>query len=142
MDDMPENMEVTVGIDVSKERLDVALWPTGEIWNCTQSSDDLEALAGRIEEIGPALVVLESTGGLEMPIAGELSVVGVPVAIVNPRQVRDFAKAIGNWPRPMPLMRRYWPDSLTRSGPRRGPCPMRKPRSLRRSWRAAGRSSS
>ena len=95
MDDMPENMEVTVGIDVSKERLDVALWPTGEIWNCTQSSDDLEALAGRIEEIGPALVVLESTGGLEMPIAGELSVVGVPVAIVNPRQVRDFAKAIG-----------------------------------------------
>ena len=95
MDDVPKKMEVTVGIDVSKERLDVALWPTGEIWNCSQSSDDLEVLAGRIREIDPVLVVLESTGGLEMPIAGELSVVGVPVAIVNPRQVRDFAKAIG-----------------------------------------------
>lgn len=95
MDDVAENMEVTVGMDVSKERLDIALWPAGESWNCTQSPDDLEALAGRIGEIGPALVLLEATGGLEMPIAGELSVAGVPVAIVNPRQVRDFAKAIG-----------------------------------------------
>lgn len=95
MDDVAKNMEVTVGIDVSKERLDVALWPTGENWNCTQSSDDLEALAARIGEIGPELVVLEATGGLEMPIAAELNVMGVPVAIVNPRQVRDFAKAIG-----------------------------------------------
>ncbi len=95
MENLPEDMDVTVGIDVSKERLDVALWPTGEIWNCTQSCDDLEALAGRIGDIGPALVVLEATGGLEMPIAGELSVRGVPVAIVNPRQARDFAKATG-----------------------------------------------
>jgi len=95
MDDVTENIEVTVGIDVSKERLDIALWPAGESWNCTQSSDDLEVLAGRIAEIGPALVVLEATGGLEMPIAAELGVMGVPLAIVNPRQVRDFAKAIG-----------------------------------------------
>ena len=95
MNDMSEDMEVTVGIDVSKERLDIALWPTGEIWNCSQSSDDLEALAERIREIGPVLVVLEATGGLEMPVAGELSAMDVPVAIVNPRQVRDFAKALG-----------------------------------------------
>lgn len=95
MDDVRENKDVTVGIDVSKERLDVALWPAGEVWNCTQCSDDLEALAGQIRKIGPSLVVLEATGGLEMPIAGELSVLGVAVAIVNPRQVRDFAKATG-----------------------------------------------
>ncbi len=95
MDDSTENMEVTVGIDVSKDSLEIAVRPTGETWNCTQSSDDLEALAERVAEIGPALVVLEATGGLEMPIAAELNVVGVPVAIVNPRHVRDFAKAIG-----------------------------------------------
>ncbi len=95
MDDVAKKMEVNVGIDVSKESLDIAVRPTGETWNCTQSSDDLEALAKRVAEIGPALVVLEATGGLEMPIAAEMSSADVPVAIVNPRHVRDFAKAIG-----------------------------------------------
>ena len=87
--------EVFVGIDVSKERLDVAVWPTGEIWSVTQSADDVAALAGRIGEIDPVLVVLEATGGMEMPIALELTASGVQVAIVNPRHARDFAKATG-----------------------------------------------
>lgn len=95
MEHPPENMEVTVGIDVSKDQLDAAVWPTGDCWNTTQSPDDRESLAKQVFDLGPALVVLESTGGLEIPIAAELSALGVPVAVINPRQARDFAKAIG-----------------------------------------------
>ena len=95
MKDSQERSEVFVGIDVSKERLDVAVWPTGEIWSVTQSADDIAALAGRIREIDPVSVVLEATGGMEMPIALELTASGMQVAIINPRHARNFAKATG-----------------------------------------------
>jgi transposase len=87
--------ESFIGIDVSKDRLDVAAYPGEETWNTTQSPEDVDALAHRIKKLKPALVVLEATGGLEMLIAAALSGLNVPVAIVNPRQVRDFAKATG-----------------------------------------------
>jgi len=87
--------ETFIGIDVSKDRLDVATYPREETWNTTQAPEDIDALARRIKKLKPALVVLEATGGLEMPIAAALSELNVPVAIVNPRQVRDFAKATG-----------------------------------------------
>ncbi len=87
--------KVFIGVDVSKEQLDVAIWPTEETWKTTQAPEDVDALARRIKKLKPALVVLESTGGLEMPLAAALSELNVPVAIVNPRQVRDFAKATG-----------------------------------------------
>lgn len=87
--------ESFIGIDVSKDRLDVAVSPSEETWNTSQAPEDIDVLARRIKKRKPALVVLEATGGLEMPIAAALSELNIPIAIVNPRQVRDFAKATG-----------------------------------------------
>lgn len=96
---MPKNSTRTiapfVGIDVSKARLDVALFPSGDPFACDNTSAQVDALAARIAALHPELVVLEPTGGLERPIAEALERAGVPVAIVNARQIRDFAKATG-----------------------------------------------
>ena len=88
-------VEAFIGIDVSKAQLDVAIWPIEEGWSTSQSAEDIDALARRIKKLKPVLVVLEATGGLEMPCAAALSELNIPLAIVNPRQVRDFAKATG-----------------------------------------------
>jgi transposase len=87
--------ESYVGIDVSKETLDVAVRPTGEQWRVSQTEEGLGPLVERLQGLSPALVVLEATGGLEVPVAAALGIAGLPVAVVNPRQVRDFARATG-----------------------------------------------
>ena len=86
---------VYVGIDVSKAQLDVAVRPSGEAWSVPHDLGGIATLVARLKALEPALVVLEATGGLEMPLAGALAEGGIPVAVVNPRQVRDFAKATG-----------------------------------------------
>jgi transposase len=83
-----------VGIDVSKATLDVAHRPSGEAWRESNDSDGVARLAERLKAAAPELVVLEATGGYEKLVAIKLSTANVPVAVVNPRQVRDFAKAI------------------------------------------------
>ncbi len=84
-----------VGIDVSKATLDVAVRPTGEAWQATNDSEGIDPLVARIAGLRPALVVLEATGRYEAPCAAALATAGVPVAVVNPRQARDFAKSTG-----------------------------------------------
>ena len=84
-----------IGIDVSKAQLDIAVWPAGERWTAANDAIGIASAVERIRAEAPALVVLEATGGLEIPVAGALTVAGVAVAIVNPRQVRDYAKATG-----------------------------------------------
>ena len=86
---------IYVGIDVSKATLDVAVRPTAEAWRADNDPDAVAALVARVTALGPALVVLEATGRYEAPCAAALATAGVPVAVVNPRQVRDFAKATG-----------------------------------------------
>jgi transposase len=86
---------VFVGIDVAKAALDVAVSPTTERWTLAYTERELAGLVTRLTTLQPALVVLEATGGLEVPLAGALAAAGLPVAVVNPRQVRDFAKATG-----------------------------------------------
>ena len=86
---------VFVGIDVSKATLDVAVRPAGTAWSAANDSAGIDALVQRIVSLAPALVVLEATGRYEAPCAAALAAAGVPVAVVNPRQVRDFAKATG-----------------------------------------------
>ncbi len=86
---------IFVGVDVSKAWLDVAVSPDGEHWRIGQTQAELDALAGRLTELRPALVVCEATGGLEIPLAVALHAVGLAVAVVNPRQVRQFAQAMG-----------------------------------------------
>ena len=91
--------KVYVGIDVCKARLDVAVLPSGapsgETFAVANDEDGLQALSGKLVEVRPALVVLEATGGLERPLAAVLFASGIACAVVNPRQARDFAKAIG-----------------------------------------------
>jgi transposase len=86
---------VTVGIDVAKARLDVAVRPSGEQWQAPNDEGGVAALVARLAPLAPALVVLEATGGLERLAAAALAAAGLPVAVVNPRPVRDFAKAVG-----------------------------------------------
>jgi transposase len=84
-----------VGIDVSKSRLDVAVLPAGAAWGVENNEEGIRVLVKRVLALEPALVVMEATGGLEYPVAAALGLAKVPVAVVNPRQVRDFAKAMG-----------------------------------------------
>ena len=84
-----------VGIDVVKEMLDVALRPTGERWRVEHDAAGLEQLVARLQALAPARVVLEATGGLELELVGALALAALPVVVVNPRQVRDFARATG-----------------------------------------------
>ena len=83
------------GIDVAKDRLDVVLRPSGEYVEATNDERGIGSVVSRLREESLALVVLEATGGMERPASAALAVAGVPVAVVNPRQVRDFAKATG-----------------------------------------------
>jgi transposase len=84
-----------VGIDVSKAELALAVYPSEEAWTSATTPAALETLVARLTALAPALIVLEATGGYEMPVAGACSAAGLPVAIVNPRQVRAFAQALG-----------------------------------------------
>lgn len=84
-----------VGIDVAKERLDIAVRPDDKQWNVTNDEEGIGTLVSGLEELGPALVVLEATGGLEFAVTAALAAAELPVVVVNPRQVRDFARATG-----------------------------------------------
>ncbi len=86
---------IYVDIDVSKDRLDVVLRPGAEYLKAANDERGIGSLVRRLRKGNVALVILEATGGMEQPAAAALAVAGVPVAIVNPRQVRDFAKATG-----------------------------------------------
>ena len=84
-----------VGIDVSKAQVDVAVRPTGQRWAASYNETGVEELVSQIVDIGPAMVLLEATGGLEVPLVAALAAAALPVVVVNPRQVRDFARATG-----------------------------------------------
>lgn len=88
-------MEHFVGIDVSKATLDLGSLPDGESWTTTNDDAGLHELVPRLLALAPALIVLEATGGFESAAVAALAKVGLPVVVVNPRQVRDFAKSMG-----------------------------------------------
>jgi len=90
-----EMSAVCIGIDVSKAQLDVAQRPEEQRQVFAQTPVGIESLVAHVRALNPAAIVLEATGGLEVPVASALAVAGLPVAVVNPRQVRDFAKATG-----------------------------------------------
>jgi transposase len=94
MEPTPDALRVA-GIDVAAEHLDIHVQPDGVAWRVPNDPAGQAAGAARLAALGVDLVVLEATGGYERPIAAEVAAVDVPVAIVNPRQVRAFAKAIG-----------------------------------------------
>jgi transposase len=93
MKHVPSN--VFIGVDVSKERLDVAVAPSGESMSFTNSEDGIALLADFLKPKNPELVLFEATGGWEMNAVNHLAAQRLPLVILNPRQVRDFAKATG-----------------------------------------------
>jgi len=90
-----EGTAAVVGIDVSKDRLDVHVRPSGETLTLERTAAGLDVLCRRLREIAPRIVALEATGGLETIATAALAAAGLPVVVVNPAQVRSFARALG-----------------------------------------------
>jgi len=86
---------VFIGIDIAKDSLDIHVAPTGDSWTSKHDAKAIQDITDRLIAYEPASIVLEATGGLEILLAASLASAGLPVAIVNPRQVRDFARAMG-----------------------------------------------
>ena len=84
-----------IGIDVAKDQLDVHVRPTGEVFRVTSDDAGLGTLLTRLRVLSPTVIALEATGGYEVPVAAALASAALPVAVVNPRQIRDFARATG-----------------------------------------------
>ena len=88
--------EVTyVGIDVAKAQLDVAVRPTDDRWEVPHDQAGVRQLVSQLKALQPVMVLLEASGGLEVTLVAALAAESVPVVVVNPRQVRDFARATG-----------------------------------------------
>jgi transposase len=92
---MSNSSEIFVGIDVSKDQLDVAVFPAGEAFSVPRKPSGIEDLVSRLQAQAPTLIVLEATGGFETPVASALAAAALRVVVINPRQARDFAKATG-----------------------------------------------
>lgn len=86
---------VLVGIDVAKDHLDVHLRPTDEAFRVPHDAAGVATLLARLRAVPPTIVVLEASGGYEVPLTAALASAGLPVAVVNPRQIRDYARAVG-----------------------------------------------
>jgi len=85
---------IFVGMDVSQDTIDIAVQP-GTGFQIVNDESGIAAAVNRLQVLQPTLIVLEATGGLEVPLAGALAAGGLPVVVINPRQVRDFARATG-----------------------------------------------
>ncbi len=82
-------------IDVSKAQVDVAVRPTGQKWVVSYDHGVVEELVSQMVNLGPVMVLLEATGGLELHLVAVLTAAALPVVVVNPRQIREFARATG-----------------------------------------------
>jgi len=84
-----------VGLNATAQMIEVAVRPTGEMWRTDFADETITATATKLKHMGPKLVVMEGTGTFELPVAGIFATVGLPLAIVNPRNIREFARAVG-----------------------------------------------
>ena len=97
-----------VGIDVAKDGVDIAVRPTGHSWQTPYDEAEVTLLVAKLSDLKPAGVVMEATGGLEVPLAAALAAASLPVAVVNPRPVRDFAKSTGRLAKTDALDAQVW----------------------------------
>jgi transposase len=96
MNSQPQQpVPVHVGIDVSKARLDVAIEPSHQRWQVVNDEPGIQQLVEQLAQLHPERIVLEATGGYELSVLAALGCAALPAVAVNPRQVRDFAKAVG-----------------------------------------------
>jgi transposase len=84
-----------IGIDVAKDHLDVHIRPMAEAFAVPRDGDGLDQLVHRLRALAPTLIVTEATGGFELTLAAALAAADLPLAVVNPRQIRNFARALG-----------------------------------------------
>ena len=84
-----------VGIDVAKVGMDLAVCPSDDIWAISNDESGIRQLVSRLKTVEPDIVLLEAFGGLELPLMAALAIEELPVVVVNPRLVRDFARATG-----------------------------------------------
>lgn len=88
---------LTIGIDISKDSLDLAAYPSKETWQVPYQPDQLPALVTQLTALAPHRIIVEATGGLEVLLVTHLAAAGLPVVVINPRQGRDFARATGQY---------------------------------------------
>ena len=105
-----------VGIDIAKAQLDVAVRPGDEVFSVINDEASVNELAKRLCKLNVERVVLEASGGWEIPVVAVLAASGLPVVVVNPRQVRDFARATGLF-----RLGRVGPGSILRPESKPGP---------------------
>ena len=108
-----EQESTYVGIDVAKAPVDVAVRPTGQRWRVSHDEAGIRQLVARLKTLEPVMVLLETSGGLELPLVAALAAAALPVVVINPRQVRDFARATGTLAKTDALDARSWPTSPT-----------------------------
>ncbi len=128
---------IFVGMDISAS-LCRCSGPPGTAFQISHDERGIAEAVERLHAVQPTLIVLEATGGLEVPLAGALAAAALPVVVVNPRQVRDFARATGSSPRPIGLMPRSLRGSPRPFGLRFVPYRMNRPRPWRPLWRVVG----
>jgi transposase len=130
-----------VGIDVSKDRLDVHVRPTGETFAVARDGEGLAALVGRLTSLKPGLVAVEATGGFETVVAASLCAASLPVVVVNPAQVRAFAQALGKRAKTDPIDAAVIARFVAATRPEIRPLPDEETRALADLVAAGGRSS-
>lgn len=90
-----EKSETYIGIDIAQQSLDIASYPKGQIWKYKNDKRGIAKTVEKMQALQPTLIVMEATGGLEVPLRQALEEQGLPVAVVNPRRIRDFGRAMG-----------------------------------------------
>ena len=125
----PDAPETFVGIDVSKAKLDVAVGRDAAVFTVANTPEGHAELVARLAPLRPRRIVMEATGGMELAAAAALGRGGLPVLIVNPRQARDFAKAMGHLAKTDAIDAGRWPTWPRRPRPSPGRCPTSWPSS-------------
>jgi transposase len=92
---MAEQEQISIGIDISKDSLDMAAYPTQQIWKYNNNKHGIAKIVAKLKTIQPKLIVMEATGGLEVPLREALGKAELSVAVINPRRIRDFGRAMG-----------------------------------------------
>ena len=126
-----------VGMDVAKAQLDIAVRPSGERWAVANDDPGIAGLVVRLQAVQPTLIVLEATGGYQRAVVAALAAAALPVVVVKPRQVRDFAKATGQLAKTDALDARAVAHFAEAVRPTRVHCQMRRPKSCAPWWRGA-----